>query len=203
MVNLLLLDLDGTCREPLSGQKFIQQPEDQKIIWGVCEEINYYRELGFIILGVTNQDGVAAGHKSISSCVLEQRFTLSLLFEMSKIYFCPDWAGKECCVVHNQPAINNDGSPSNLMYSVLSAYDRSQIEQFDFGAQNSRKPGAGLLNLALWEYSAKPKCCIYVGDREEDMIAANTAGIEFFWAEEWRNSSIHCRNYAKFLSANF
>jgi D-glycero-D-manno-heptose 1,7-bisphosphate phosphatase len=31
-MSLLLLDLDGTVREPLDGHKFIQRPRDQRII---------------------------------------------------------------------------------------------------------------------------------------------------------------------------
>lgn len=32
MTRLLLVDLDGTIREPLSGEKFIQHPQDQRIM---------------------------------------------------------------------------------------------------------------------------------------------------------------------------
>jgi hypothetical protein len=31
-MQLLLLDMDGTVREPLDGYKFIQRPRDQQII---------------------------------------------------------------------------------------------------------------------------------------------------------------------------
>lgn len=36
---LLLLDLDGTIHEPLSGEKFIQHPRDQRIIKGADKAI--------------------------------------------------------------------------------------------------------------------------------------------------------------------
>ncbi|MBE9193571.1 hypothetical protein IQ230_25235 [Gloeocapsopsis crepidinum LEGE 06123] len=43
---LLLLDCDGTIREPISGAKFIQHPEDQKIIAGAEQAIAHYHQEG-------------------------------------------------------------------------------------------------------------------------------------------------------------
>jgi hypothetical protein len=39
VTKLLLVHLDGTIREPLSGEKFIQHPQDQKIIKGADKVI--------------------------------------------------------------------------------------------------------------------------------------------------------------------
>ncbi len=44
MTKLLLVDLDGTIRELLSGEKFIQYPQDQKIIKGADKAIAHYPE---------------------------------------------------------------------------------------------------------------------------------------------------------------
>lgn len=55
---LLLLDCDGTIREPRSGAKFIQRPEDQKIIAGADKAIAHYHQEGWILVGITNQGGV-------------------------------------------------------------------------------------------------------------------------------------------------
>jgi D-glycero-D-manno-heptose 1,7-bisphosphate phosphatase len=56
------VDLDGTIRETASGKTFINEPTDQKAIEGTQEAIEYLSEK-FTIIGVTNQGGVAAGHK--------------------------------------------------------------------------------------------------------------------------------------------
>ena len=39
MIELLMIDLDGTCRESLSREKFIQHPQDQQIIAGADKAI--------------------------------------------------------------------------------------------------------------------------------------------------------------------
>ena len=53
MSNLLLLDLDGTVREPASGAKFINDSKDQRLIKGVAEAIAPSRITeGFSAFGV-------------------------------------------------------------------------------------------------------------------------------------------------------
>lgn len=42
-----------------------------------------------------------------------------------------------------------------------------------------------MLNLALRFYL--PLETLFVGDRAEDEEAAASAGIDFIWAEDWRN----------------
>jgi hypothetical protein len=45
MTKLLLVDLDGTIRESLSGEKFIQYPRSQRIIKGASAIAHYHREI--------------------------------------------------------------------------------------------------------------------------------------------------------------
>jgi D-glycero-D-manno-heptose 1,7-bisphosphate phosphatase len=63
-MSLLLIDMDGTLREPLSGQQYFQHPKDQRIIEGADIAIRAYKD-DWIIAGITNQGGVGAGHKSM------------------------------------------------------------------------------------------------------------------------------------------
>ncbi len=98
-MKLLMLDLD-TVRKPESGGKFIGHPQDQQIIEGADRAIAHYRREGYIIVGISNQGEVAAGHKSFSDCFLEQRYTLNLFPQISEICFCPDFEGLECWVVN-------------------------------------------------------------------------------------------------------
>lgn len=162
-MSLLLVDLDGTIREPLSGKKYFQHPQDQKIIMGVEVAINAYKD-NWIIVGITNQGGVAAGYKSIQQCIKEQQYTLELFPQLNEIYFCPDFEGSKCFCVTRHNAHNHSKTKWSGQY---------------------RKPGAGMLQLAMVRHKHTPEDTCYVGDRPEDEAAARRARVHFQWAKEW------------------
>ncbi|KJH73646.1 hypothetical protein UH38_00080 [Aliterella atlantica CENA595] len=164
-MNLLIVDMDGTVREPRSDNKFIQRPSDQKLILGAESAIAYFADLGWKIVGVTNQAGVEAGKKSLTSCIKEQQFTMTLLPEIEEIYFCPDFAGKRCFGV--TPTASHD-------------YSKHQL------SGTFRKPNPGMLLLAMEIHN--PVKVLMIGDRPEDKQAANSAKIKFQQAENWRRT---------------
>lgn len=166
---LLLVDCDGTIREPASGEKFIQHPRDQRIIAGADRAIAHYHQQGYRIAGISNQGGVAALHKSFADCVEEQRYTLNLFPEMVQIYFCPDFEGRECWVVSQISAVPMPAS------------------SFGYTGSDFWKPGSGMLLFAMWQHNIVRSDCFYIGDRSEDAAAADAAGVYFFWAETWRD----------------
>jgi D-glycero-D-manno-heptose 1,7-bisphosphate phosphatase len=185
---LLLLALDGTIREPKSGAKFINNPEDQRLITGASEAIARYARQGWEIAGITNQGGVAAGYKTLQDAILEQRITQGLLPKiepgsfmnpecpLQEIYFCPD-EGLTCwCVPYGRKAVpmhDREWRATEWMPEPPSQL----IGHF-------RKPGAGMLKLRIQRLAYGE--ILYVGDREEDEQAAQAAGIPFQWAREWR-----------------
>jgi D-glycero-D-manno-heptose 1,7-bisphosphate phosphatase len=162
-MSLLLVDLDGTLREPLSQQQYFQHPKDQQIIAGADIAIHAYKE-GWIIVGITNQGGVAAGYKSIQECIKEQQYTLELFSELREIYFCPDFEGRKCFRVTRHNVHNHSRTKWSGHY---------------------RKPGAGMLNLAMVRHKHTSQNTSYVGDRPEDEAAARRAGVRFQWATNW------------------
>jgi len=162
-MSLLLVDLDGTLREPLSGQQYFQHARDQQVIAGADIAIRTYKE-DWIIVGITNQGGVAAGHKSIQECIKEQQYTLELFPELKEIYFCPDFEGKKCFRVTRHNVHNHSKTKWSGQY---------------------RKPGAGMLKLAMVRHKNSPEDSYYVGDRPEDEAAARRAGVQFQWAADW------------------
>ncbi|GGA02445.1 hypothetical protein [Okeania sp. KiyG1] len=95
-MEILFLDLDGTVRKPKSASKFITSFADQQSIPGALEAIADYASRGYLIVGIKNQGGVEAGHKSLESCIAEQQYTLKLFPQIHSILFCPDFAGNEC-----------------------------------------------------------------------------------------------------------
>ncbi|MBW4526713.1 MAG: HAD-IIIA family hydrolase [Phormidium tanganyikae FI6-MK23] len=162
-MSLLMIDLDGTLRESHSGQLYFQNPQDQQIIAGADIALNTYQE-NWTIVGITNQGGVAAGHKTIQTCIQEQQYTLQLVSLLKEIYFCPDFEGKKCFRVTRHNAHNHSQTKWSGQY---------------------RKPQAGMLKLAMVRYNHSPEDCVYVGDRPEDEEAARRAGVAFEWAEDW------------------
>lgn len=164
-INLLIVDMDGTVRAPRSDSKFIQRPSDQKLIVGAESAIAYFAASGWKIIGVTNQAGVEAGKKSLTSCIKEQQYTMTLLPEIEEIYFCPDFGGKRCfCVT---PTASHD-------------YSKHQL------SGTFRKPNPGMLLLVMEMYESDK--VLMVGDRSEDKQAANSAKIKFQQAENWRRT---------------
>ena len=163
MNRILILDMDGTCREPASGQQFIQHPMDQRIIPGADTALARYHAEGWLIFGASNQGGVAAGKKSLEDCGLEQICTLRLLPQIHKIYFCPDYDGRQLGCVY----------PTSF-----------QMLRATTGYSSFRKPGSGMIEYVLATHSVDE--CLFIGDRPEDEQAADGAGRPFMWAEAWR-----------------
>ncbi|MEG4420809.1 HAD-IIIA family hydrolase [Microcoleus sp. LAD1_D5] len=167
-MNILFLDLDGTVRRSCSGKTFINDPKDQELIPGVKEAIAQYSD--WLIVGITNQGGVLAGHKSLANCIREQSFTLELIPQMERIYFCPD-NGETCYLVSHE---EREG------YQAYWDCDRLTT------TRKYRKPEPGMIEAALESLKSSPEKALFVGDRAEDELAANRADIPFMWAEIWR-----------------
>ena len=133
MTKLLLLDLDNTVRETISGATFINDPFDQRLILGAAETIARYKSQFWQIIGISNQGGETCWEVSASGGEFFQK---------------------------------QDGEPG------------------------FRKPEPGMIQLAIARIAdslEEPVSeCLYVGDREEDLLAAQAAGIPFQWAHIWR-----------------
>lgn len=160
MTKIFFFDLDGTLRQTKSGATFISFPEDQKPIAGSQKAVAYYQSKGFTCVGITNQGGVAAGHKSLESAIEEQRITLSLFPQLSEIFFCPSW-GEDCYKM--------DRKSEPLFISAHPGF-------------SCRKPGCGMIQIAATffrEDELEIDDCWMTGDRPEDEQCAAAAGINF------------------------
>lgn len=167
----IFLDLDGTVRRTKSGATFINEPFDQELIPGVKEAIARHQD--DIIIGITNQGGVGAGFKTIKNCLLEQQETLRLIPEMVAIYLCPDGGNSLWAVGRDEQGFKTHEFLRTRFYQAF------------------RKPDCGMLQYACTDLfnSEIPLSSLMVGDRPEDEQAAKNAGINFMWAEDWRNGT--------------
>lgn len=160
MNKIFFFDLDGTLRQTKSGATFISEPDDQQPIVGAKEAIAYYSEK-FICIGITNQGGVAANHKSLDDAIEEQRITLKLFPELSEIFFCPNYEGDTCYQVSTrEKGILLCSAPIHKDLPV-----------------SCRKPKWGMILLAAKGNIHKD--CWMIGDRPEDEQCAAAAGIKF------------------------
>jgi D-glycero-D-manno-heptose 1,7-bisphosphate phosphatase len=164
MVNFILrpalcLDLDDTIRYSKSD-KYISSPEDIALIKGVEEIIWNYKDEGFLICGITNQGGVAYGHKTPADNEAELKQTRSLFardpFDM--IMSCYSMPGGKV------PPYNHR--------SLLRKPDIGMLVQCELQA---------LQNGIIIDWTKS----IMVGDRDTDEQCAKNARIQFYWTENF------------------
>lgn len=150
----LCLDFDGTIRRSKSGQKFIQNFADIELMPNIEKLIWMYRKMDWIILGISNQAGVAHGIKLPFELEREMEETLKLFdknpFHIVKFCF-HDGAGR------------------------IEPYNHRSL---------LRKPNIGMLAIMEVEAWNKGividwNRSLFVGDRPEDEQCAENAGIKF------------------------
>jgi D-glycero-D-manno-heptose 1,7-bisphosphate phosphatase len=179
MKKILFCDIDGTLRTTSSGETFAKHSRDYKIIPGVYFKLSQAINEGWKIHGISNQGGVAAGHKSLEQCVDEMYYTMDLIPHLISILFCVDFEGKKCLEVSrmNIYHIKNLQNISGEFPELIGSY---------------RKPKAGMLEIILRRENLKTPFdfdeCYMIGDRNEDQAAASAIGIPFIWAKDWINS---------------
>jgi|ERR1700677_245149 len=161
-VPILFLDLDGTVRKGFDELgRFVNTEDDVELFPRMAERLLSWKQRGYRIVGVTNQGGIATGQVSFENVVLAIAKTQHLSGNaFDKIYMC-----------QHHP----------------SAHDPEMRNCF------CRKPKMGMLVLAQQDLSFMypdemypPHLALMVGDREEDRLCAESAGVQFQKAEYWR-----------------
>ncbi|MEA2098844.1 MAG: D-glycero-beta-D-manno-heptose 1,7-bisphosphate 7-phosphatase [Campylobacterota bacterium] len=90
MKKALFLDRDGVINVE---KDYLYKIEDFEFIDGIFELCKYYEKLGYLIVVVTNQSGIARGYYTendfniLTSWMMEQ-FVINGI-EIMKVYFCP------------------------------------------------------------------------------------------------------------------
>ncbi|MBP0008062.1 HAD hydrolase-like protein [Roseofilum sp. Belize Diploria] len=177
MEKILFVDRDGTLVKPLTGGNFILYPRDQQPIAGAQEAIARYAKT-HIIYGISNQAGIAAGHKCVDSVLSEMQYTLNLFPQIQSMLFCPDFEGFECWEATR-------GGGSRIFFLDETREVCEDLPPF-------RKPSHGMVQLVFYREIAvnlrhiSYEDCLFVGDRPEDAECAQNAGINFMWAKDWR-----------------
>lgn len=155
----LCLDLDGTVRYSKSGE-FITYLDDIALFPDVEPKLWEYRNQGYLILGVSNQGGVAFGHKTPRDVELELDMMASL-FQKDPFHFI------KCAYHHPQGTVAPYNHRSLLRKPDIGMLACMEVELYEAGF------------IVDWDRS------LFVGDRPEDQQCAANAGIEFHWADDF------------------
>ena len=165
-VPVLYLDMDGTVRQgkddPLG--RFVNGPADVVVFPEAAGMMRRWKAGGGRVAAVSNQGGVALGivsYEQVAAAMAETQEQCGGLFDV--ICFC----------VHH-PAAQNP----------------------EMARCWCRKPSAGAVVEAahglVERYPGEfypPYMGLFVGDRNEDRLCAESAGLDFQWAAEWRKQA--------------
>jgi D-glycero-D-manno-heptose 1,7-bisphosphate phosphatase len=160
IVPVLAMDLDGTVRRTKSGKSFIDSPDDIELMPGIEEAIDRYRQKGYLVVGISNQGGVAYGHKTAEDVGAELDATEKLF--------------KQSPFVSMVTALQMEGGKVEP-YNYRSLLRKPQIGMLALTEVELGKQGA----IVDWNNS------LMVGDRDDDLICAERAGVSFMWIEDF------------------
>jgi histidinol phosphatase-like enzyme len=154
---ILCLDLDGTVRHSVSGDKFIKDANDIAIFPGVAEILDEYLAKGWFIVGISNQGSIAHGIKTTEQVHDELRRTRELLPQIAIIRACPTMADG------NVYPYNWRSLQRKPYYGMLASLE-DQLLSYQ-------------ICIPDWDNS------LFVGDRPEDEGCAANADIPFEHAD--------------------
>ena len=135
----IFLDRDGVINKDVN---FLHKIKDCEFIDGIFEACIYFQDIGFKIVIITNQSGIARGYFNENDYqILTNWITLQFnkkSIKLLDIFHCPHGPDSKC---------------------------------------SCRKPRPGMLLEAQHKYSIDMTNSWLIGDREDDILAANNAGI--------------------------
>lgn len=142
----LFLDRDGVINEEVG---YLSRAEDVRFVAGLFSLCRTAMRLGYLIVVVTNQSGIARGlYTEAEFAMLMQWMRVELAkeeVEFAAVYHCP---------YHPEHGVGE--------------YRREHQD---------RKPGPGMLLRAKREFGVELEESVLVGDRCSDVAAANAAGL--------------------------
>jgi D-glycero-D-manno-heptose 1,7-bisphosphate phosphatase len=128
--------------------------DPETIRWqkGALEAMAWLRSRGVIVAVATNQSGVARGY-----------FTLD---QVHAFHAAMDIT------------IQVEGGLV-ARYAICPHMIGGAVAEYAVDC-DCRKPKPGLINQILQQFQVRPECAVLIGDRETDLLAGQTAGVESF-----------------------
>jgi D-glycero-D-manno-heptose 1,7-bisphosphate phosphatase len=142
----LFLDRDGVVNEEVG---YLHRAEEVRFVDGIFSLCRTAAGLGYRLIVVTNQAGIARGYYTEADFEVLMEFMRGELsaegVELDAVYFCP---------FHPEHGVG-----------------KYKQEHED------RKPGTGMLRRGVREFGVELSESVLVGDRCSDVAAANVAGL--------------------------
>lgn len=140
------LDRDGVIN---IDHGYTYKPEHFDFIDGVFDACRHLQHLGYLLIVVTNQSGIARGYYTeqdfaVLTSWMKQQFAAQGV-KIDGVYYCPHHAEKG-------------------------------LEPYNIDC-DCRKPNPGMLQQAMREYGIDAAQSLMVGDKAADMQAAAAAGV--------------------------
>jgi len=144
----VLLDRDGTINPDEFG--YINDPDKYYLYPYAADAVKLFRKLGYFVLLVTNQGGVARGY-----ITLEQMHSV---------------LGKA------QKLLEEQGAPIDKVY-YSPYYEKGVVEPYNIPHED-RKPGLGMFKQAVRDFKFRPEHSWMIGDRYTDIAFGAKAGLK-------------------------
>jgi len=147
------IDRDGTINEQMG---YINHLSRFKIIPGVPEAIRLLNDLGFLVIVLTNQSGIARGYYSIDLVrqihdLLRKTLKKEVNATIDEILFCPH-------------------------------HPQGTVSEYTMECE-CRKPKTGLIKQACMDFEIDLTQSFVIGDMASDMELANQAGVKGIMVE--------------------
>ncbi|WP_433967751.1 D-glycero-alpha-D-manno-heptose-1,7-bisphosphate 7-phosphatase [Tunturiibacter gelidiferens] len=146
MKRALFLDRDGVVNEEVG---YLHRADEVRFVNGIFSLCRAAVALGYRLIVVTNQAGIARGYYSEADFQALMMFMRGKLreegIELDAVYFCP---------FHPEHGVGE--------------YKREHED---------RKPGTGMLRRGAVQFGVELSESVMVGDRCSDVAAANAAGL--------------------------
>lgn len=156
MYQLIIFDVDGTLVTTRSGDVFRRSADDWQWLPGRQERCQQLRAQGILIALATNQGGVAFPWSKFSEAQMQR--------EIEAV------------------ARAIDAHPIGVCYSSPNA---KALPRYYAPNDSRRKPGPGMLLEAMQHCGVSAQNTLMVGDRDEDRLAAEAAGVAFVHADQF------------------
>lgn len=203
--DLVIFDLDGTLRTcAVPGQPCPNRLGEQALVPGARELLQGLRAAGVKLAVATNQARIALGHLSARA---HRELLDQLLREWCGLVWvgpqdavrehlegCAGEEGEDCDCTGRHPEHGLLGWCDLCSPDVCTCWERRAAQEIavytcPHGPPPTwecrcRKPAPGLLLDALRDAGVEPARAAMVGDQESDQVAAERAGVAFFWARD-------------------